>query len=487
MRARDEQSEWMVLKLAADGGVEQVAVSGAKGFGRLADLCRGGRLQDLFDNSAAPSIGEAVGQALAGGGVWTGVVPAAASADGLRWLRLYLEPSADRSHFQAVLVPVARSEEAAAEAALEVLNRPPRWRTLPLGPQVRHTLPLLVMLSFAMLALVVSGSHWIGYPLAVLGALIALLPMRVLWLSGVDQLLQSLPEVKAIVFAPETLNLPPDLARARQQLAEFQGREALLRARLAMIRLGLGEVGEDLAGDAPVDQPDCWREAAEICDRLLEASVAIRTTLESEPEDGVDPAVVLEEVQRLHEQADGGSRHLSGLAEPLQELKACAVRIDQAAGLIAGIAEQTNLLALNASIEAARAGDAGRGFAVVADEVRALVNRTRESTAMIQSVTETLNEQIGKAERLIPAAGTEQAAAASEALVSRLRAILGGNQTLVDQTAHCRQWLDGHAQSLSELRDHLARQAMPDGAEAESQRAVRQLQAGIDGIRHWLD
>lgn len=91
-------------------------------------------------------------------------------------------------------------------------------------------------------------------------------------------------------------------------------------------------------------------------------------------------------VQLLKEKASETNYITGKVAEDINSLNKDMKDIKKIVNAISLIAEQTNMLALNATIEAARAGEAGKGFSVVAAEVKKLAEKSKDSSAMINTI-----------------------------------------------------------------------------------------------------
>jgi methyl-accepting chemotaxis protein len=122
-------------------------------------------------------------------------------------------------------------------------------------------------------------------------------------------------------------------------------------------------------------------------------------------------SAAVDSVQEANETALDGDGAVSQVISSMTQIKTDVVaaydiiiHLDQAShqigaitSTIASISEQTNMLALNAAIESARAGEHGRGFAVVSTEVRKLADETSQAAGKINTLIQTVQEQVSDA------------------------------------------------------------------------------------------
>jgi len=109
---------------------------------------------------------------------------------------------------------------------------------------------------------------------------------------------------------------------------------------------------------------------------------------------------VLEGIEKTEQTVRGMTNISSSMDEIHGIINLLGVRSTQIGDIllvINSIAEQTNLLALNAAIIASQAGEYGKGFQVVANEIRNLAERTAASTAEIDNLIKTAQNDVKKA------------------------------------------------------------------------------------------
>jgi methyl-accepting chemotaxis protein len=186
---------------------------------------------------------------------------------------------------------------------------------------------------------------------------------------------------------------------------------------------------------------------------------------------------------------------IADTAKVIKGLGSSMEQIGKTTEMIESIADQTNLLALNAAIEAARAGEHGRGFAVVAEEVRKLAENSKQSTAEIDKMITSLQEEMDRALKATDSvtqradtgredlenvvASVEKTAGMIEDIRDRMEQITGGARKGAESIDKVSKGVDEVASSSEESASSSEESS---SAVEEQTAAVEQLTGGVQKL-----
>lgn len=217
------------------------------------------------------------------------------------------------------------------------------------------------------------------------------------------------------------------------------------------------------------------RDQAKVSEASEEARLLSRNAIERLGQGSDQIRSSLGQIGQLLSLVDTLTKHVTGFAAAMEQVRKCSQDIDR-------IAQTTNILALNAAIEAARAGEAGKSFAIVASEVKQLAANTRVATDEIGRTVDALG---GEAERVITEIREgEEVSQKARTSVSRIEETLTGVIDMVEevdkqneQITRSTSTISQHVGCLHDVLNAFNRAAVEnEGKLAESQKRMLELE-----------
>ena len=155
------------------------------------------------------------------------------------------------------------------------------------------------------------------------------------------------------------------------------------------VSLAINEIAQGAATQSE-DTEETNNRMLDLADQI-DSITALSTQMETlSNETKIATEKGMQEVASLNKRNEETNEMNDRVQQQIQSLTSNIANIHQVIETLHGITEQTNLLALNASIEAARAGEHGKGFAVVAEEVRKLAEQSKNETAIIKTIVDSI-------------------------------------------------------------------------------------------------